>query len=127
MSTSMHIAGLLGSPRRTSDVTYFGAAGAQSWHPEMVTAAVGGTLLFISILMFVVVAVGTRFRDEVPEERPQFSFAPVDDGAAPTPAAFDNLLGWGALAIALAVLAYVGPIHDQFSEPHFLAPGMRTW
>jgi cytochrome c oxidase subunit 1 len=27
MSTSMHIAGLLGSPRRTSDVTYFGAAG----------------------------------------------------------------------------------------------------
>jgi cytochrome c oxidase subunit 1 len=127
MSTSMHIAGLLGSPRRASDVTYFGAAGAQSWHPEMVTAAVGGTLLFISILMFVVVAVGTRFRDELPEDRPQFTFAPVDDAAAPTPAAFDKLLGWGVLAVGLAVLAYVGPLHDQLSQPHFLAPGMRTW
>ena len=28
MSISMHMAGLLGSPRRTADVTYFGAAGA---------------------------------------------------------------------------------------------------
>jgi cytochrome c oxidase subunit 1 len=127
MSTSMHIAGLLGSPRRTSDVTYFGAAGAQSWHIEMVGAAVGGSILFVSILMFVVVAVGTRFRNEPAEVRPTFEFAPADARAIDTPAIFDKLGRWGALAIALAILAYIGPLHDQLSQPHFLAPGMRTW
>ncbi len=64
MSLSMHWAGLLGAPRRTSHVTYFGAAGAQTWHGELVLAAIGGTLLFISMSMLVYVAVGTRFRNE---------------------------------------------------------------
>jgi len=127
MSISMHIAGLLGSPRRTSEVTYFGALGAQSWHGEMVFAAVGGTLVFISVLMFVVVAVGTRLRDEQPAEKPTFAFASVQEDALDTPRAFDMLGRWAALAVVLAVLAYLGPIHDQLSEPHFLAPGMRTW
>ncbi len=127
MSTSMHVAGLLGSPRRTSDVTYFGAAGAQSWHFEMVTAAVGGTILFISILMFAVVAVGTRFRDERAEERDEFTFAGTDEEAMHTPAVLDKLGRWACLALVLAVVAYAGPIHDQLSQPHYLVPGMRTW
>jgi len=127
MSISMHIAGLLGSPRRTSDVTYFGAAGAQSWHVEMVFAAIGGALLFVSVLMFVVVAVGTRLRDEQAEEKPVFAFAPVEADAMDAPPAFDLLGRWAALAVVLAVLAYAGPMYDQISQPHFLAPGMRTW
>ena len=44
-----------------------------------------------------------------------------------TPPLFDRLGTWGAVAIALAVLAYVGPLHEQFAQPHYLAPGMRTW
>jgi cytochrome c oxidase subunit 1 len=127
MSMSMHIAGLLGSPRRTADVSYFGAAGAQSWHGEMVTAALGGTLLFVSILMFVWVALATALRD-LPDAEPEpFRFAPVADEAMTAPAIFDRLPTWGALAIGLAFLAYAGPIYDQVSQPHFLAPGMRTW
>jgi hypothetical protein len=45
----------------------------------------------------------------------------------PAPAFFDRLPTWGAFAIGLALLAYAGPIYDQLSQPHFLAPGMRTW
>jgi cytochrome c oxidase subunit I len=127
MSTAMHIAGLLGSPRRTSDVTYFGAAGAQSWHGEMVVAGIGGAILFTSIILFVIVAVGTRLRDEHPDERPEFAFATAHEGAMQTPAVLDRVGSWAALAIALAVIVYVGPIHDQLSQHHFLAPGMRTW
>ena len=127
MSISMHVAGLLGSPRRTSDVTYFGAAGAQSWHLEMVTAAIGGTLLFISILMFALVAIGTRFVDRPAEEPPTFEFASVQEDALDTPPVFDRLGRWATVAVVLALLAYAGPIHDQLSQPHFLAPGMRTW
>ena len=60
MSTAMHWAGLLGSPRRTSDVTYFGAQGAAIVaRPEMVWAAIGGTLIAISVVMFIIVATGT--------------------------------------------------------------------
>jgi len=127
MSLSMHWAGLLGAPRRTSDVTYFGAAGAQTWHGEMVLAAIGGTLLFISMLMFVYVAVGTRFRNERASEAPEFRFAPVDEEAMTTPAIFDRMRIWATVAIALAVLAYIGPLHEQFAQHHYLAPGMRTW
>jgi len=127
MSTAMHIAGLLGSPRRTADVTYFGAAGAQSWHGEMVAAAIGGTLLFISILMFVIVAVGTRMRDEVAPEAVSFTFAPAEEEGIPTSPAFDALGRWAVVALVLAVLAYAGPLHDQLSMQHYPAPGMRTW
>jgi len=127
MSIPMHVAGLLGSPRRTSDVTYFGAAGAQSWHGEMVLAGIGGLLLFISILMFVTVAVGTATRPYKDEDRPPFAFAPVEENAMQSPPVLDRLGRWAALAIVLAVLAYIGPIHDQLTQHHYLAPGMRTW
>jgi cytochrome c oxidase subunit 1 len=127
MSLSMHWAGLLGSPRRTSDVSYLGAAAAQVWHPEMVAAAIGGAILFLSILMFVYVAVGTRLSNVRPDVAPEFRFAPVDAEAMETPAIFDRLGMWGAIAIVLAMLAYAGPIHEQFSQHHYLAPGMRTW
>jgi cytochrome c oxidase subunit 1 len=123
----MHWAGLLGSPRRTSDVSYLGAAAAQVWHPEMVSAAIGGAILFVSILMFVYVAVGTRISNERPDVPPEFRFAAVDAEAMETPAIFDRLGLWGTLAIVLALLAYAGPLHEQFSHHHYLAPGMRTW
>ncbi|MGP6157285.1 MAG: cbb3-type cytochrome c oxidase subunit I [Vulcanimicrobiaceae bacterium] len=127
MSTGMHIAGLLGSPRRTSDVTYFGAAGAQSWHAEMVLAGIGGAILFISVLMFVIVAVGTRVLNRRADERVEFGFAEAMEGTMDTPAALDRIPTWATVAIVLAVLAYAGPIFELMSTPHFLAPGMRTW
>jgi cytochrome c oxidase subunit 1 len=127
MSVSMHVAGLLGSPRRASDVTYFGAAGAQSWHVEMVGAAIGGTILFVSIIMFAIVAIGTRFQNERAAERETFEFAGTEEEAMKSPAVFDKLGRWAALAAVLAVVAYAGPIHDQLSQTHYLVPGMRTW
>jgi cytochrome c oxidase subunit 1 len=127
MSISMHWAGLLGSPRRTSDVTYFGAAGAQTWHGEMVAAAIGGTILFISIIMFAIVAIGTYLKDERATERTIFVFAEPEEDALPTPLVLDRIGRWSIVAVALAVLAYAGPIYDLMHVPHYLAPGMRTW
>ncbi|MBV8082548.1 MAG: cbb3-type cytochrome c oxidase subunit I [Candidatus Eremiobacteraeota bacterium] len=125
MSTGMHWAGILGSPRRTDDVTYFGVAAAHAWMPEMIAAAVGGTILFISILMFVMVAIGTRFSSEVNDQ--PVAFAESEPESAPPPAAFDRIYAWGAAAIVLAVLAYIGPIHELVSLHPYGAPGERTW
>ncbi len=127
MSIAMHWAGLLGSPRRTADVSYFGAQGAATWHWHMVWAAVGGTIVAISVLMFIVVATGTYVANRPAEKRPAFEFASTNEDALETPAVLDRLGRWGALALALAVLAYAGPVIQQIQAHAYLAPGMRTW
>ena len=40
---------------------------------------------------------------------------------------FDRLGRWGAIALALAILAYAGPLASLLSAHAYLAPGMRTW
>jgi len=127
MSTSMHWAGLLGAPRRTSDVTYLGAQGAQSWHPEMVGAAIGGTIIALAVLFFVIVATGTYLNDIKDASPTPLAFAPIDENAGPTPAVLDKLGRWATIAIVVALLAYAGPIEQQLTVHAYLAPGMRTW
>src|ERR1035437_62087 len=129
MSIATHWAGLLGSPRRTADVSYFGAQGAATWHTQMLWAAFGGAIVAVSVLMFIIVATGTYVANQRSEETPQFEFAPArtGDDAASTPPALDRLGRWGLLAIALAVLAYAGPVAQQIQAHAYLAPGMRTW
>jgi len=108
-------------------VTYFGSAIAQSWHGQMIAAALGGTLLFISILMFAIVAVGTYVRNEHAAQPEDFPFAAAEEDALPTPPVFDSIGRWGLAAVALALIAYAGPIYQQLSVHHYLAPGLRTW
>jgi cytochrome c oxidase subunit 1 len=127
MSTAMHWAGLLGSPRRTADVSYFGAQGAATWHGQMVAAALGGTIIAVSVALFIVVATGTYFANRPAEERPVFAFASTNEDALETPPVLDNLARWGALALGLALLAYAGPVIQQIQAHAYLAPGMRTW
>jgi cytochrome c oxidase subunit 1 len=127
MSTAMHWAGLLGSPRRTSDVSYFGAQGAATWHPEMLWAAFGGTLVAISVLLFIIVATGTYVMNKPAAVRPTYAFASTDEDAMETPPALDRLGTWAIIALAVAVLAYAGPLTQQLQAHAYLAPGMRTW
>jgi cytochrome c oxidase subunit 1 len=127
MSTAMHWAGLLGAPRRTSDVTYFGAQGALTWHPHMVFAAIGGALIALAVLMFIVVATGTYFADRQADDKVEFAFAPLDERDTYTPPVLDNFGRWATVAIVVALLAYAGPIAQQLSVHSYLAPGMRTW
>ena len=127
MSTAMHWAGLLGSPRRTADVSYFGAQGAATWHPQMMWAAAGGTIVALSVLMFIIVATGTFVANRPAEERPAFDFAATNEDALDTPPVLDKLGRWGAVALGLAVLAYAGPVTQQIQAHAYLAPGMRTW
>jgi cytochrome c oxidase subunit I len=125
MSTGMHWAGILGAPRRTDEVSYFGSAVAAAWAPDMVAAAIGGSILFVSILLFAAVAVGTLFTEKIEYE--EVAFAPVEDAAQKTPAVFDRIGRWAVVALILAFLAYVGPMHDLLSQHVYGAPGLRTW
>ncbi|CAM5295985.1 Cytochrome C OS=Lysinibacillus sphaericus OX=1421 GN=LS41612_14695 PE=4 SV=1 [Lysinibacillus sphaericus] len=57
MSTAMHIAGLLGAPRRSDYSEYGGAQQAYDWIPYQIAQAVGGTILFIAILVITYVVI----------------------------------------------------------------------
>ena len=126
MALSMHFAGLLGAPRRTAEVGYMGAAAANAWQPLMLLAAAGGFFLFLSILAFVAVAVGTLLQNKS-ADYDEVTFATPADGAMATPAPLQHLYRWGVLALVLAVLAYAGPLGELIRHPGYLAPGMRTW
>ncbi len=125
MSMAMHWAGLLGSPRRTDEVSYFGSTTAAAWMPEMHWAAIGGTILFLSILMFVAVAVGTLFTPKT--ETDHIVFAMVEPEALMTSPVLDRIGMWAVVAIVFAFLAYFGPVHELISAHPYGAPGMRTW
>ncbi len=125
MSMSMHIAGLLGAPRRTAQVGYLGAA-PNEWQNYMNVAAAGGLLLFASIIIFAIVAIGTLRANEKAEDQCA-EFAQPLPGSEPTPRMLQWLFRWGVVALAAAVLAYAGPLLDILHHPGFLAPGMRTW
>ena len=125
MSTGMHWAGLLGSPRRTDDVSYFGVAAAHAWMPQMIMAAIGGTILFISIVLFAMVAIGTRFSRERNEQ--PVVFAQPEPESMPTPPILDRIYAWGAAAAVFAVLAYVGPVLELIELHPYGVPGLRTW
>ncbi len=126
MSLAMHYAGLLGAPRRTASVEYAGAATAQGWEPSMLLAAAGGGILFISICMFVVVAVGTLFMNEKTHDMVAEFAVPAPE-SDPTPPVLQHLFRWSVVALILAVLAYAGPFTELFHSHVYLAPGMRTW
>jgi cytochrome c oxidase subunit 1 len=125
MSTGMHVAGILGSPRRTDNVSYFGVAAAHVWAPEMLAAAIGGAILFVSILMFATVAIGTRFVNERTDTTVEF--AQAEPEAMPTPAVLDRIGPWAVAAVVLAFLAYVGPVTELLQMHPYGAPGLRTW
>ncbi len=51
MSGAMHIAGLFGAPRRSDYSTYGGSEQAAEWISYQIAQAVGGTILFVAILV----------------------------------------------------------------------------
>lgn len=51
MSGAMHIVGLFGAPRRSDFSTYGGSEQAADWIPYQIAQAVGGTILFIGIIL----------------------------------------------------------------------------
>jgi cytochrome c oxidase subunit I len=123
-SNALHRLGLMGMPRRTQIMA--APYVTPEWKAVLPLVGIGGTLLFVSAMLYFVVLILTvaasrkPFVGEVP-------FAEAMSGPEGAPVMFDRWKPWLALAFVLIALAY-GPtlVHLIVTTP-LNAPGMRVW
>lgn len=124
-STSYHIAGLKGLPRRVFSASFLGEEAATAWQPLTKVAAVGGVILFVSALCYVVVVVATWLggrKAEAPAAAPEFRFARPLEPVTET-GIWDRVGLWTVVAVVLIVIAYAYPIAHLLSMERFGSPG----
>lgn len=124
MSGSMHAAGLLGAPRRSAFSEYGGAAQAQDWLPFQIAQAVGGSILFISIILMLIIFVYLAFF--APKGEQEFLVA-QSDANEQVPLVLENWKLWVGITVLIILFAYTLPIVDMIQNAPPGASGWKTW
>jgi cytochrome c oxidase subunit 1 len=125
MSNALHRAGLAGIPRRVSEpeyrtVTYdppFGTVSEMQWQ-----VAIGGTILFISLIFLLVVVVASWRGGEKVVQPFDDTLPPPLSGPEHSPKILDNMKLWIGIAVVLVLLAYTLPLADLVMDGLF-SPG----
>ncbi|MFO7316723.1 MAG: cbb3-type cytochrome c oxidase subunit I, partial [Bacilli bacterium] len=125
MSSAMHIAGLLGAPRRSAYSEYGGSEQAAEWISYQITQAIGGSILFIAILVITGLIIYLGFF--APKGEEEFPVAEVAPGAEKVPAALENFKLWGIIMIAVIIFAYTIPIIDIINNSPVGSKGFKLW
>nr|WP_281890860.1 b(o/a)3-type cytochrome-c oxidase subunit 1 [Paenibacillus sp. YYML68] len=125
MSGAMHTVGLMGSPRRTAYTTYQDHPDAVLWMPYHVVMAIGGTILFIGVLMMLINIFGLLSSSNGRVE--QFPIAEASEGAEKPPAIFERWGVWIGILVFLILFAYTVPIMEIIQHPGFGSKGFKTW
>ncbi|KRE45933.1 cbb3-type cytochrome c oxidase subunit I [Paenibacillus sp. Soil724D2] len=124
MSGAMHLVGLFGAPRRTAFTTYEGNADAASWMPYYVFMAIGGTVLFIGVLLMVYNVFALL---RAPKGVTEYPIGEAMEQAEQTPAYLDRWSVWISLSVALILIAYTVPLMDMIMHPGVGSKGFITW
>ncbi|RSK53742.1 b(o/a)3-type cytochrome-c oxidase subunit 1, partial [Bacillus canaveralius] len=103
MSGAMHAAGLLGAPRRSSFSTYGDAAQALEWIPYQIAQAVGGSILFLGIILMLYIFINLAFF--APKGDEEFPVGEAEDKTEKVPMFLENWKLWLGLTVALILFA----------------------
>ncbi len=125
MSNAMHRAGLSGVPRRTAEPQYdfaFEFAGRSMAEIDSLIV-LGGTLLFVSIVLFLANVIMTMLADVDLTALPRNAYAETLSGPEDGPLVLDNLKLWVALAVTLVVIAYSLPLAAIIDRGGLFGPG----
>ena len=125
MSNAMHRGGLLGMPRRTAEPEYVGfefVTEIGSVAELNAQIAIGGTLLSLSILLFLANMFITAFNQPAKTLEPNTIPAPLS-GPSDSPKVLDNLKLWTAIAVVLVILAYTLPLASIVDRGGLFGPG----
>src|SRR5699024_5209447 len=125
-SLAMHWAGLRGAPRRSTFSEYGGADIASEWITYQVMQAVGGSFLFIAIiiaiLLFLKLTTGPKVND--PEEFPVAMFM---DQEEPVVKWVENWRLLFFIPIFLILIACTVLVPQLFTEKKREAKGFKLW
>ncbi|MFS0781439.1 b(o/a)3-type cytochrome-c oxidase subunit 1 [Bacillus sp. 1P06AnD] len=114
MSGAMHAAGLLGAPRRSSYSTYGDSAQAIDWIPYQIAQAIGGTILFIGIVLVLYIFIKLAFF--APKGEQEFPVGESDEAAEKAPMVFENWKLWLGITVVLILFAYTIPFIDMIQN-----------
>lgn len=122
-SHALHRLGLMGAPRRSmlGSVPY----GLDEWQPLLPWVGVGGTILFLSSMLYFVIILATVFSRKRAETE-----VPFAESAAPPEDAPRILERWGlwiAIAVVFVLLAYGPPLLGLLGETTPFSPGFKVW
>lgn len=128
MSNAMHRAGLAGVPRRTAEPQYpdtpaVAFEGVVGGIGEMrLQIAIGGTLLFVSLLLFLWVLGTTWLGPRGGQLSVDGVIPPALSGPESGPLVLDRIWLWMAIAVVLVILAYALPLWGLAADG-LLSPG----
>lgn len=125
MSGAMHAAGLLGAPRRSSFSEYGGAAQATEWIPYQIAQAVGGSILFVGIILVLIIFINLAFF--APKGEQEFPVGEVAEGAEKPPLVFENWKLWLGITALLILFAYTIPFIDIIQNAPPGSKGYKFW
>ena len=121
MSGAMHIVGLMGAPRRTKWIDYgSGESVASGWVPYEFAMAIGGTVLFVSVLLAVGIVLHLFLRaprETADEPRAEFPLADAPRTGLEVPAWLERWRLWIAAIAFLVVAAYAVPVTTMLRDP----------
>ncbi|AYC28550.1 b(o/a)3-type cytochrome-c oxidase subunit 1 [Paenisporosarcina cavernae] len=132
MSTSQHILGLLGAPRRTAYAGYNNHPSALEWFDGLltnhVTMAVGGSILFLSAMLLIYIVIMSMFLSPKAVEAHEFvEFPMADSDKEATPAFLENWVLWIGVAFMLIIIAYAIPLAQMIQHAPPGSKGFITW
>lgn len=122
-----HITGLMGMPRRVFSGTFLGAPAAKQWEQLTYVSGIGGVVLMISSVFFLLVVLGTLAGGKKLEKPLEIEFAEPIDSPPEKTNLWDRFGVWTTVAVVLIVLAYAYPLYDLFSMPRFGSPGFKPF
>ncbi|MGM7683641.1 b(o/a)3-type cytochrome-c oxidase subunit 1 [Cytobacillus sp. Hm23] len=125
MSGAMHAAGLLGAPRRSDYSTYGGSEQALEWIPYQIAQAIGGSILFIGIILVLIIITNLAFF--APKGETEFPVAEVTEHAEKTPMVLENWKLWIGITVLLILFAYTIPFIDMIQNAPVGSKGYRLW
>ncbi|RDI45898.1 b(o/a)3-type cytochrome-c oxidase subunit 1 [Falsibacillus pallidus] len=132
MSTSQHILGLMGAPRRTSYAGYNGKKTALEWFNGIVanhvTMAIGGSILFLSAMLLIyIVAMSMFVSPKALDREDQVEFPLAESDQSGTPRFLENWWIWIGISFALIFVAYTIPIMHMIEHAPPGSIGYKTW
>lgn len=121
-----HATGLMGMPRRVYDASYGGHPIAQAWQAWTGLSALGGVILFVSAMSFVLVMVATGLSRERREAEPILYAEPLEPLPRHRPV-WDRFGLWTVIAVLMVIAAYAYPLWSLISMERFGSPGWQPF